>query len=66
MPDPTRNRPAAHTIVEAAREAKIGRTLLYEAIKSGNLKARKVGRRTIIIDDDLRNWLASLPVAGAA
>ena len=43
MQDLTQSRPAAHTIREAAREAKIGRTLLYEAIKSGNLRARKSG-----------------------
>jgi excisionase family DNA binding protein len=66
MPDQTQGRPAAHTISEAAREAKIGRTLLYAFIRSGDLRARKIGRRTIITDDDLRTWLASLPVAGAA
>jgi excisionase family DNA binding protein len=66
MPDQTQVRPVAHTIREAAREAKISRTLLYEFIRSGDLKARKIGRRTIITDDDLRAWLASLPVAWGA
>jgi hypothetical protein len=44
----------AYTIEEATRIATCGRTLLYAAIKSGSLKARKMGRRTIILDADLR------------
>jgi hypothetical protein len=34
---------------------------VYEAIKSGELTARKRGRRTIILSDELRRWLESLP-----
>jgi excisionase family DNA binding protein len=51
----------AHSIEDAARRTSCGRTLIYAAIKSGALKARKVGRRTVILDEDLRTWLASLP-----
>jgi hypothetical protein len=51
----------AHTIEAASRHATCGRTLVYAAIKNGQLKARKIGRRTIILDQDLRGWLASLP-----
>lgn len=46
---------------EAAAAAGIGRTLLYAAVATGALKARKCGRRTLILQDDLRAWLASLP-----
>lgn len=39
----------------------IGRTKAYEEINAGRLKARKCGRRTIILEDDAENWLDSLP-----
>jgi hypothetical protein len=51
----------AHTVEAASRISTCGRTLLYSAIKAGDLKARKIGRRTIILDAELRDWLASLP-----
>lgn len=46
---------------EAAQVAGSGRTKIFHAIKSGDLKARKFGRRTVILADDLRTFLASLP-----
>lgn len=47
---------------EAAAEATgTTRTAIFGAIKAGDLKARKCGRRTLILQDDLRNWLANLP-----
>jgi hypothetical protein len=56
----------AYTIEDASRISSCGRTSLYEEIKSGKLKARKRGRRTIILDEDLRRWLASLPTREVA
>jgi excisionase family DNA binding protein len=53
--------PLVHTIPEACSGAKIGRTALYEAIRSGALRAIKRGRRTLILDEDLRQWVHSLP-----
>ena len=41
----------------------IGLTSIREAISSGDLKAKKHGRRTIILPDDLRVWLKTLPDA---
>jgi hypothetical protein len=43
------------------RDAKT-RTVLFEAIKHGRLKARKAGRRTIILDEDYLSFLQSLPL----
>jgi excisionase family DNA binding protein len=51
---------------DAATAANIGPTKLYAEIKSGRLKARKIGRRTIILRDDLLAYLHSLPVREAA
>jgi excisionase family DNA binding protein len=53
--------PLVHTIPEACSGAKIGRTALYEAIRSGALRAVKRGKRTLILDEDLRQWVHSLP-----
>jgi excisionase family DNA binding protein len=57
--------PLAYSIVEACEVAGVGRTSIYEAINSGELIARKNGRRTVILCDDLRRWLQSLPVTNS-
>src|SRR4051812_16833594 len=48
---------------EASALTGIGLTSIREAISSGDLKAKKHGRRTIILPDDLRVWLKTLPDA---
>lgn len=53
----------ALTIDEAAAAVGIGRTLVFSEIKTGRLIARKVGRRTVILQDDLELWLAACPVS---
>jgi excisionase family DNA binding protein len=50
------------SVFEACAVAGIGRTKLYEAIATGALVARKFGKRRIILRDDLRQFLNSLPV----
>jgi excisionase family DNA binding protein len=56
----------AHSIEGARERASVSRSAIFAAIKSGTLKARKSGRRTLILDHDLKAWLASLPVVEAA
>jgi excisionase family DNA binding protein len=53
--------PLAHTITEACARSGIGRTSMYELINTGQLPARKRGRRTLILADDLRRCLEALP-----
>jgi len=57
--------PLAHSINGAQRRANIGRTTIYAEIRAGRLKVRKCGRRTVVLDADLRDWLASLPMRAA-
>lgn len=52
---------AAYTIPEVCEKFRISRTTLYVQIKSGRLKARKIGRKTLVLEPDLNTWLASLP-----
>ena len=54
----------AHTIAETCALTGLGRDTVYAAIRSGRLLARKIGRRTLVTDDDLRQFLAGLPRAG--
>jgi excisionase family DNA binding protein len=51
----------AYTIAEACAAARIGRTKLYALFKSGDLKAVKCGRRTLILVDSLQSFISSLP-----
>lgn len=55
------------TMPEAVQYSGMSRSALYEALKRGDLSARKAGRRTLIAFADLEAYLASLPTyqAGA-
>jgi hypothetical protein len=49
------------TISELADVGPFGRTTLYEEINAGRLRAKKYGSKTIVMPDDFKAFLASLP-----
>lgn len=57
--------PTAHKVLisvdDFLRRYGVSRTRAYHEINSGKLRARKLGRRTVIHVDDARNWADSLP-----
>lgn len=59
--------PIAVTIPDAVKVSGMSRTSIYEALKRGDITARKAGRRTLIPFADLEAYLAGLPTyqAGA-
>jgi excisionase family DNA binding protein len=55
------NAPLAYSIAEACALARAGRTSIYQAIRDGSLVARKRGRKTLILPNDLQHWIESHP-----
>jgi excisionase family DNA binding protein len=51
----------SYSIAECARHVGCGRDKVYEAIREKRLIARKFGRRTVILAEDFRTFLDSLP-----
>jgi excisionase family DNA binding protein len=49
-------------ITESCRLLGVGRTKLYELIASGELRLRKIGRKSLIAMSDLQRWAERLPV----
>lgn len=56
--------PIAVTIAEAVQITGIGRTSLYKLISIGRLTPRKLGKRTLILVDELDAFVQSLPAGG--
>ena len=51
--------PLAYPIVDAVRVSGLSRSYLYEHIKTGELPTVRVGKRRLVLADDLRRWLES-------
>ncbi len=51
----------AYTIAEAVDQGAGSRTVVYEAINAGTLRAKKRGKRTVILATDLAQYLEALP-----
>jgi excisionase family DNA binding protein len=52
---------SALSIAETTRILGIGRSTLYNLIKDGRLPVRKLGKRTLVLREDLNKFVASLP-----
>jgi len=59
--DQTEQRQAAYRIEEWALRTRTSRAKIYQEIAAGRLVARKLGARTLILDEDGQSWLRSLP-----
>lgn len=53
----------AYSVPEIKQELSIGHTKLYELIKSGQLKAHKIGGRTVFKSSSVEEFLNSIPEA---
>ncbi len=51
----------AYSVDAAAAQSNLCRDKIYQAIRSGQLEAKKAGRRTLIPADALRRFIDSLP-----
>jgi hypothetical protein len=61
MEKPNTITPIAVTVPDAVRLSGMSRTSIYEALKRGDLLARKAGRRTLIPYGVLEAYLQALP-----
>jgi hypothetical protein len=53
------------TPAELAQSAGVGRTRVFQAIRDGELEARKAGSRTTLIElVEAQRWIRSLPIRG--
>jgi hypothetical protein len=57
----SRARHRAMSILQFSENYGVGRTKIYEELSSGRLRGRKIGKRTIITEDDAEDWLQKLP-----
>jgi len=57
------NKKLAVTVREACILTGIGRSKLYALFKGGDLRAKKAGRRTLVLVEDLERLVKSLPDA---
>ncbi|MFN3725995.1 MAG: helix-turn-helix domain-containing protein [Allosphingosinicella sp.] len=56
--------PMAVSVNEAAKIVGTSRTALYEALQRKELSAKKNGRRTVILREELKRYLENLPEYG--
>ncbi len=52
----------AYSLDEACALVGLGKTKLYESINDGRLRARKCGKRTMVLRSDLQEFLSNLEV----
>jgi excisionase family DNA binding protein len=50
-----------NSLNDAADRIGVSRDGLHDLIRKGELEAKKIGRRTIIAEEELQRFMASLP-----
>jgi len=58
---PARHQKLSHTVKEVRTLTGIGHSTLYRAMGNGDLRAVKLGKKTLILAKDLQDWLDGLP-----
>ena len=61
-PNPPLSERLAFSISEASEAVGLSKDKIRDEIRSGRLRARKCGRRTLLTREDVSRWLAGLPV----
>lgn len=51
----------AYSINEVVELTGVSRSRIYQLVTSGELRTRKLGRRTLVLSVELTQWLSSLP-----
>jgi excisionase family DNA binding protein len=54
----------AFSLAGAASAIGVGKSTLHELIATGKLPVRKLGRRSLVLREDLEDYLQGLPVRG--
>jgi excisionase family DNA binding protein len=54
---------SALSVNQATKALSIHRATLYRELKAGHIEARKIGRKTVILIDEIERYLNSRPVA---
>jgi len=49
------------TIAEVCELTRLGRTRVYDELRTGRLRSIKVGRRRLVPDAAISEWIDSLP-----
>ncbi|MBL8642110.1 MAG: helix-turn-helix domain-containing protein [Alphaproteobacteria bacterium] len=49
------------TIPEACAMIRVGRTKFYQLLNAGEIKAVKIGKKTLILETSIHEWIFSLP-----
>jgi excisionase family DNA binding protein len=60
----TQAKPLAFSLADAALAIGVGKSTLHELTATGKLPVRKLGRRSLVLREDLEKYLQSLPVSG--
>jgi excisionase family DNA binding protein len=56
--------PLAFSLADAASAIGVGKSTLHELIATGKLPVRKLGRRSLVLREDLEEYLQGLPIHG--